>query len=95
MSTPSQATWREVPQIALVTMEAAVEADDNRKEAEDVGHVGGREHEVQRRQDEGEGAQGGIALLNADEHKGALQEEGSEHRNEHGAHADRGEREAE
>ena len=56
--------------------EAAVEAEDNGEEAEDVGHVGDREHEVERGEDEGEGAEGGVALGDAGADEGALQEEG-------------------
>ena len=51
-----RSVWR------LQGAQAAVEAEDDGEEAEDVRHEGGREHEVERGEDEGEGAEGGIAL---------------------------------
>jgi hypothetical protein len=56
---------------------------------------GQREKEVERGEDEGEGTDGGVALGDAGGDESPLQEEGHEHGDEEGAHANGGKGEAE
>jgi len=79
----------------LQRSETAVEADHDGEEAGDVGEEGCGEDEVERRENEGEGSEGGVALGDIGADENALQNEGHDDSNEDGAHANDGVGEAE